>query len=88
MITDDDALCEQRAREAPKVLRGYWHQAGWRPFQPDGFYVTWGALFRYAVSLLVCDLVGHKWCDSHYCLTGEPGDDRDCERCDRHEVLR
>lgn len=88
MITDDDALCEQRAREAPKVLRGHWRQPDWRPFSPEEFYVTWRGLLQYAVSLLVCELLGHKWYDSGYCLKGVPSDYRDCERCNRNEVLR
>jgi hypothetical protein len=87
-MRDDDALCEQRAREAPAALRDYWKLEGWTPFSPEQFYVTWGGLWRYAASLLICEFLGHKWSDSGYCLSGEPSDYRDCERCNRNEVLR
>ncbi len=84
----DDALCEKRYQEAPKVLKEYWRQDGWTPFSPEEFYVTWGGLFRYARALLICEIRGHKWCDCRYDLTGEAGDSRNCERCWRNEVLR
>ena len=83
----DDEEVERRYAIEGKALRGHWQQRGWEPFQPDGFYVTWPSLAQYAWRLLVCNLVGHRWHDSHFILCGEPGDSRTCDRCWRDESL-
>ena len=84
----DDAEVERRWATESKVLREYWRKRGWKPFSPEEFYVTWPNLAEYAWRLLVCNLVGHKWHDSHFILYGEPGDSRTCDRCDRNEELK
>jgi hypothetical protein len=87
-VGDDEELLLRREAESPTVLREYWREAGWEPFSPEEFYVTWGGLWWYAWRLAVCVVRGHQWHDSHYCLYGEPGRNRHCERCWRSEILR
>ncbi len=83
----DEKTCDARRAHMAKMLRVHWKE-DWEPFSPEEFYVIWGALFQYAAHLLVCNLIGHTWYDSYFVLYGEPGGNRECQRCYRREVKR
>lgn len=79
-----DKLVRLRHANQRYALREHWGRGDWELGWCE-WPCTWNALFAITRRLLVCTLLGHHWNDSDFVLSGEPGDTRRCERCDRGE---